>query len=147
MTKYARESYGMVVKEIKPLLKKHWQEIARFKDIALDPNWEGYFGADRAGALRIYTARTDIGTLIGYGIFFKGHLHYKGSFISTQDIFFVLPEHRGIVGARLLQFCDAQLKAEGAQAVYQHVKKAHDFGPMLQRMGYEPVETVWVRRF
>ena len=32
------------------------------------------------------------------------------------------------------------------QVVSQHVKLAHDFGPLLKRLGYEHVEHVWQRR-
>ena len=146
MTTYQRESIADVREDISPLLVKHWEEIARFKDVPLDPHWEGYYAAERADSLRVFTARRD-GALLGYGVFFKGNLHYISSLIFTQDIFFVLPQNRGIVGARLLRYCDEQLQAEGAQAVYHHVKKSHDFGPVLERMGYVAVDTIYGRRF
>ncbi len=146
MTTYQRESIAQVRGDIEPLLVKHWEEIARFKDMPLDPHWAGYYAAEANGVLRVFTARRD-GALLGYGVFFKGNLHYISSLIFTQDIFFVLPQNRGLVGARLLMFCDEQLSAEGAQAVYHHVKKSHDFGPVLERMGYEAVDTIYGRRF
>ncbi len=145
MKTYAREQMRDVLDEIKPLLTKHWEEIAHYQDIPLDPNWAGYAAASIAGSLRIFTVREDK-VLIGYAVFFIGNLHYKSTKIATQDILFVLPEHRGLTGARLIKYCDEQLKAEGAQAVYHHVKKAHDFGPLLERMGYEAVDVVYGRR-
>jgi hypothetical protein len=30
--------------------------------------------------------------------------------------------------------------------VFQHVKTAHDFGPLLERIGYTLVEKVYARR-
>jgi GNAT superfamily N-acetyltransferase len=147
MTTFQRESFADVIDEIKPLLEKHWQEIAHFKDIPLAPNWAGYEAAEKAGSLRIYTARKD--ELIGYGVFFIGNMHYATTKIATQDILFLLPEHRqGGVGYRLIRFCDEQLNAEGAQAVYHHVKhEVCDFGPLLKRMGYVAVDTIYGRRF
>ncbi len=51
-----------------------------------------------------------------------------------------------MLGARFIQWCDEQLTAEAVQVVYQHVKLAYDFGSLLTRLGYEPIETVWGRR-
>lgn len=147
MTVYARETVLGVLPEIKPLLERHWQEIATYKDIPLDPDFEAYCSAELRGSVRVFTARV-YGELIGYGVFFIGNLHYRSSRIATQDILFVLPEHRkGRVGYGLIRFCDEQLKAEGIEVVYQHVKLAHDFGPLLKHIGYEPVETIHARRF
>jgi GNAT superfamily N-acetyltransferase len=147
MTEYARESVPAVLDEIKPLLAKHWEEIATYKDMPLDPDYDAYLAADARGKVRVFTAR-DAGALIGYGVFFLGNLHYRSSRIATQDILFILPAYRGTtVGYRLIRFCDAQLQADGTQAVYQHVKLAHDFSPLLASVGYEPVETIHARRF
>jgi hypothetical protein len=146
MTVYQRETVELVIDEIGPLLEKHWREIARYRDLPLVPHWDGYYAAQEAGRLYIFTARRQ-GTLVGYAVFFKGHMHYRSSQIYTQDILYVLPECRGMIGARLLKFCDDSLKAEGAQAVYHHCKTDHDFGPLLKKMGYEAIDTVYGRRF
>jgi hypothetical protein len=146
MTTYQRESIADVRADIEPLLVQHWEEIARFKDVPLDPDWPAYGLAEERGCLRVFTARR-AGALLGYGVFFKGNLHYRSSVLFTQDIFFVLPQNRAIVGARLLRYCDEQLQAEGAQAVYHHVKTHLDWGPVLARMGYEKVDTIYGRRF
>jgi hypothetical protein len=66
---------------------------------------------------------------------------------ATQDILFVLPEYRkGRVGIGLIKYCDQQLGAEDVQVVYQHVKLAHNFGPVLERMGYEAVDIIYAKR-
>jgi GNAT superfamily N-acetyltransferase len=147
MISYQRESAATVVQEIVPLLYLHWQEIAHYKDIPLDPDTDAYLALDGAGALRVYTARAD-GQLIGYCIYFvRPNIHYRTSLQAVQDVLFLLPEHRkGRVGFGLIHFADEQLRAEGVQAAYQHVKKSHDFGPLLERMGYEHVDTIYGRR-
>ena len=145
MKAYAREQISDVLGEIKPLLEEHWKEIAHYQDIPLDPHWPGYYAAEDAGKLRIFTVRED-GKLVGYAVFFVGNLHYKSTKIATQDILFVLPEHRGLTGARLIRYCDEYLQAEGAQAVFHHVKRAHNFGPLLERMGYEAIDVVYGKR-
>jgi hypothetical protein len=140
------ESMESVIEEIKPLIEKHWEEIAHFKDIPLDPDYDSYGAGERLGKLRIFTVRLESGELIGYAVFYIGSLHYQSTKTASQDILFVLPEHRGLTGYRFIEYCDNQLRAEGTQVVYQHVKVAHDFGPLLRRIGYEAVDTLYARR-
>ena len=146
MTTYQRESVADVLDEIKPLLARHWDEIATFKDLPLDPKYDAYLKADFAGLVRVYTARRE-GVLVGYGVFFIGNMHYQSSKIATQDLLFLAPEHRGSsIGMRLIRFCDDMLESEGVQVIYQHVKAAHDFGPLLERLGYETNEKLYAKR-
>lgn len=143
MIEFARELVSDVEDEIKPLLSAHWQEIAHYLDIPLDPDWEFY---RTAKTIRVYTARANR-VLVGYAVFFiSPNRHYKASIQAVQDILFVLPEYRGRTGFRLIRYCDEQLKLEGAQVVYQHVKVKHDFGPLLKTLGYEPVDIIHAKR-
>lgn len=144
MTTYQREEVADVLEDIQPLLVAHWREIAHYPDIPLDPDYDFYLTHP---GVRVYTARKE-GMIVGYGIFIVArNKHYKGSIQAVQDILFVDSERRGsTVGHRLLKFIHAQLKAEGAEVVYQHVKLAYDFGPLLRFAGYEPIETIYGRR-
>lgn len=142
--KYQREEVADVLDEIKPLLEMHWREIAHYQDILLAPDYDFYLSNP---LIRVYTAR-DEGKLIGYGVFFIApNRHYMGSVQAVQDILFVHPDYRrGRTGYRLLKFCEEQAKTEGAQVLYHHVKLAADFGPLLNFMGYEAIETIYGRR-
>ena len=144
MTDFAREAVADVLEEIKPLLEMHWREIAHYQDIDLNPDWDWYL---KFPGVRVFTARRD-GVLIGYAVFFVGpNRHYRQSIQAMQDILFLHPDYRGTtIGPRLVWYSDMQLKAEGVQAVYHHVKVAHDFGPLLKRFGYELVDAVWAKR-
>lgn len=137
--------------EVKPLLLAHWAEIAHYQDILLDPDWDAYRAVEAAGMLRIYTARTEgnpDAALAGYCVFVvRKNLHYKQSLQASQDILFLHQGFRGhLFGYRFVKWCDHQLRAEGVQAVYQHVKAAHNFGPMLERIGYRLVDLIYSRR-
>lgn len=144
--KFQRELAQHVLVEIIPLLEKHYEEIAHYKDIPLDPDYEVYMKMETIGFLRVYTARTEEGKLIGYCIYFvKTNPHYKTSLQALQDVFFIDPAHRGF-GAKLLIWTHKELKAEGVQLVCQHIKAAHDFGPMLERLGYEFMDKIYVKR-
>lgn len=132
--------------ELPPLLHKHWKEIAHYQDILLEPDWELYAKLDEMKMLRTFTARDPEGKLVGYAIFFvKPNMHYKSSIQAVQDILFIDPESRGF-GRNFISWCDDQLKEEKVQAVYHHIKAKHNFGPMLERMGYELVDLIYARR-
>jgi GNAT superfamily N-acetyltransferase len=137
-----------VLEAIKPLLHEHWEEVAHYPDIPLQPNWPWYEGAEAAGTLRIYTARVRF-ALVGYCTYVVGPgLHYASITYANQDILFLEPEHRrGRTGRDLVRFTERELKAEfGHVVVLQHVKVKHNFGPMLVRDGYEPIDTVYGKR-
>ena len=145
---YARECYsGMLVAELMPLLKAHYLEISANQDIPLDPEWSVYEGCEKNGTLRVYTVRAE-GRLIGYEVLFvRANPHYRGSLQAVQDILFVSKEYRhGSLGYRLIKFADDELKKEGVQIVYHHVKAAHNFGPMLERLDYKLVDLIYARR-
>jgi GNAT superfamily N-acetyltransferase len=144
---FQRERASDLWGEITPLLQAHWEEIARYKDIELAPNVEAYAKLEAAGILHCYTARL-AGALVGYFVAtVVPSLHYRNSLQAHQDVLFVLPEHRrSRVGVRLIRFAEEQLRQAGVQVVMHHVKVAHDFGPLLERMGYEWVEKMFTKR-
>lgn len=135
-----------LIEEMFPLLRLHYEEIAKFKDIPLEPDQESYIALDKAGIVRAFTARDEANTLQGYAVFFVKHnLHYKSSLQAVQDVLYVNPTSRGF-GAKFILWCDKELQREGVQAVYHHVKSEHNFGPLLERMGYELVDLIYTRR-
>ena len=157
--RYQRERARELWPEILPLLELHWQEIATYADIPLDPDVERYNSMDDAGFLRCYTARgervEDAGKeirhidLIGYSVIsVAANLHYRSSKIAMQDVLFVHPDYRRTeAGIGLIRFTEASLCAEGVQVVYQHQKIAHPaLGVVLKRQGYEEVERIWAKR-
>lgn len=147
---FQRESITTkLIDEMRPLLQSHFVEIAHYQDIPLDPDFSTYRSAEVAGLLRVFTARMpETYELIGYAIFFvRFNLHYQASLQAVQDVLFLHPIVRGkMLGAKFISWCDEKLKAEGVQIVYHHVKSDHNFGPLLERMGYELVDYIYGRR-
>jgi GNAT superfamily N-acetyltransferase len=132
--------------ELLPLLEAHYLEIAHFQDIPLEPDFDRYVKLDENGVLRVFTARDEAGKLVGYSVYLVSfNLHYRSSLQAIQDILYISPDRRGF-GRKFIAWCDDQLRAEGVQATYHHVKSAHDFGPLLARMGYECVDHIYARR-
>ncbi len=143
-----REAFGDCFDEAIPLLRRHWQEIAHYPDIPLDPDVAKYHALDDADALRVFTARLD-GKLVGYAVFFVNrNLHYRSSVQAVQDVIYVDPDHRrSTIGLKLLRYCEDALRMEGVQAIYHHVKAAHPaLGKIVERMGYEIVDVIYARR-
>lgn len=145
--KYARENYSPeLVSEMMPLWKSHYEEMAHFKDIILDPDLMVYEAVSKNGALRIYTARKE-NVLVGYNVFVvRGHPHYRASVSANQDIIFLNDKMReGFAGYRFMKWCDDQLKREGVQTIYQHVRITRNFGPLLERMGYRLMDLIYAK--
>jgi hypothetical protein len=134
--------------ELGPLLEKHYLEIAHYQDIPLDPDFDQYIRMEDIGLVRCFTVRDGNGELKGYAIFFvKKNIHYKSSLQASQDVIFLDQECRKTgQGAKFIDYCDHMLKLENAQAVYHHVKEAHNFGPLLEKLGYKLVDLVYARR-
>lgn len=131
--------------EMLPLLVQHYMEIAHYPDIQLKVNFDAYVKLYESGCLKVYTARQD-GVLVGYGVYVvRPNPKYSDSLQAVQDVLYIDPKKRGM-GGRFILWCDEELRKLGVQVVYQHVKLAHDFGPLLERFGYEAIETIWGRR-
>lgn len=142
-----REHIRDVWDQLQPLLARHWREIAHYQDIPLDPDRQRYEIAEASGTLRVFLAYLGE-DLIGYAVFIVSRsMHYAGSVQAVQDVIYLDPAYRNAgIGRALVAECDEALRAEGVQVVYQHVKLAYDFGPLLASLGYEAIETVYGRR-
>ena len=137
-----------LIAEVTPILIEHYHEIAHYKDIKLDVDWDRYLMIQDKGLLRIITARDDE-QLIGYVSWYLAwNPHYSQSLQASQDVLYLHPDHRkGRTGIRLIKFCEDVLRNEGVQVIYQHAKIDHPvLGKLLTLMGYKPVDTIYARR-
>jgi GNAT superfamily N-acetyltransferase len=146
---FSRETLSeSLLEEMKPILEEHYREIAHYQDIPLQPNWKAYWDAHAQNRLRIYIARFH-GVMIGYDVVVtQPNAHYETSRQASQDVLYVLKEHRmeGI-GRKLVRFTNEQLAAEGVQVMNHHVKVAHPaLGHVLETEGFELVEYIYSKR-
>lgn len=142
---FAIENLAKVRREIEPLLMEHWNEIALNKDIIkLNPDWREYARLDELNALRIYTARKD-GELMGYFVIMVSRsLHYKDHLFANNDIVFLTkPARKGLTGLKLVKFAIESLKAEGVTKLHINTKTHQPFDPIMERLGFEEIETVF----
>lgn len=143
---FGQESFSKVFSDGYALFEAHWKEVSHYQDILLEVSAESYLKLESSGGLIIYTARDKDGILIGYAFFMvKNNIRYMSSKQALQDIIYISKERRGF-GTEFIGWCDEQLKAAGVQAVYHHVKKEHNWGRILEGLGYELVDHVYGRR-
>lgn len=146
MTHFFQEDWNTIQYEAAGLIETHYKEVAHYQDIKLNPDHETYRALEKNGALKVFVARDESHELLGYAVFFiRLNLHYKTSLQALQDIIFINPKHRGF-GKAFINWCDEQLKKHGVQVVYQHVKKSHNFGPMLESLGYQEIDLIFGKR-
>lgn len=143
---YQSEPLDQFIPDALPLMKNHYAEVAHYQDIPFNPDWETYRVLEQSGTFRVFTARDEDDRLIGYACFFiHPNIHYKTSKQAVQDVLYIDPGSRGF-GRHFIDWCDSQLRGEGVQTVYHHVKYANDYGSALVKLGYEKIEAVYGRR-
>lgn len=145
---FAWEKISDLAREIRPLFRQHWWEIALNKDvIGLDPDWDRYLAFEMAGILHILTVRAE-GALIGYVFVCVGpHLHYASTNWAVVDMFWLNPVHRfGWTGVRMFRELEKRMRELKVRVVHVseklHFKNAR-VGAIFRRLGYRPIETIW----
>lgn len=145
---FAREPFSQsLLEEMMPLWKSHHAEIADEIYGPLDPDIAVYARSYAAGVLRIFTFRYKQ-VLQGYQVFFVNkHPHSKDSLQAVQDILYLTPSfRRGLNGYGFIRWCCDQLAGEGVEYVHQHISARHDFGPVLERMGFMIEDLVYAKK-
>jgi GNAT superfamily N-acetyltransferase len=140
---FARERFHDVIDELKPLLERHWREIALYQDeVVFDPDYDRYADLDEKGVMHAFFARVD-GNIVGYAVYFvMPHLHYRRDKWAVCDIVWIAPEHRRqATGAGLFSFVEESLRASGATAMHTNGKEDHPaLGFLLEHLGHGRVQ-------
>lgn len=144
--RFQRETVGGIIDDILPLAKKHYQEVSHYSDIPLELDYQKFYALEKINALFIFSIRAQDRALIGYAVFFADkHVHYASKH-AHSDAIFILPEYRGELGRKFVDWCDQEMKKEGVSLVYHSVTPKKDFSKMLKKLGYELHETIYTRK-
>ena len=138
----AVEQFSQVIEEAKPLLYRHWEEIALDRDrVPLEPDWARYASLEAMGALSVVTMRQN-GRLVGYTcMVVQPGLHYRSCLEARMDIFWLAPECRGRMGGvRLFRAVEKELSRRGVKRIYAGSKLHKDVSVLFEKLGYMPVE-------
>lgn len=143
MSTIQRETFAEAAPGVEALIEAHWREVALYQDaIPLEPDWDRYAKADAAGKLVVVTAR-EAGVLIGYSVFILNeHLHYSSCLVASNDVIYLRPEKRGIVGAKLIKRSEEILRGLGVRRMTWHIKPKNDWSSILARMDYDQEEII-----
>jgi hypothetical protein len=134
--------------EMKPLLEKHWHEIALdHSRVPLDVDWDRYMALDEKESLSVVTARED-GVLVGYHVaIISGHLHYKSTLHGVTDVYWIDPSYRQRpgVGLRLFKAVNEEMKRLGVVKLITGTKVHLDMGRLFQHLGYRETERTFTK--
>lgn len=143
--KYQQEFLPTVENDIRPLIQKHWEDIALNKDkIKLNPDWDAYYVLEQAGVLKIFTAREG-DKLVGYFVvIIQYNMHYKDHLFASNDIIFLHPDYRkGRTGIKLIQFAEKCLKEDGVSVLTINTKVHKPFDKLMEFLGFGLIERVY----
>jgi len=147
---YQVESYSAALDDLKEIYPEHYEELAANKSsVKLNVNYAKYSQLESLGMLHLVTVRKD-GLLAGYHLsMISPHLHYVDSLTCFTDIFFVRQQYRkeqnGMIGLKLFKFMEESLREKGVQRIYMGTKLHLDIGPILERLGYSPIERLYTK--
>lgn len=145
----APEPFAPFLEEVKPLLPRHWEELALDKDLfPLSPQYDEYLARDAAGQIFLIAMRSE-GRLAGYFIgFVMRGLHYSTCLTLSPDIFWLAPEHRGQRGGFLLfEAVEKEAIRRGIDRMFVGTKLHLDCSALFERLGYERIEAIYAKTF
>lgn len=148
MYTFHQEPLHKILDELKPLLEKHWEEVAWYQDtIKLNPDYDKYLTLEKADCLMVSTVRNEK-ELIGYNIhIIVPNLHYSDHLYAMNDIIFLAPAHRHAgLANELIDWSESLLEKKGVSVITYHMKLAHPFRSLMETTDYEPQEIIYSKR-
>lgn len=144
------ETFVETYEEALPLISEHWEEVpfGKWPDIGVNVNTGVYVLMEDQGFLRLMTARTPEGEMIGYVILMCAEMnHHIGVLQVTTDVVYVHPDYRSAgVMSKMLEVMKADCKEKGVEFFSVTVNPNYDFGGYLEEMGAVPTETSYTWR-
>jgi hypothetical protein len=146
--KFAWERFSAIAREVQPLFRLHYREIALDQDIVpLAPDWDNYYAMELGGALHVLTARDHKDRLAGYIFNLVGpHQHYVTTRCAHSEMFYLHPHFRkGWQPVKM--FVENMRGLKDREAVIHTVNFKMTYmggrvGKLFQRLGYAPTDIV-----
>jgi GNAT superfamily N-acetyltransferase len=145
--KIREEKLASFIEEMKPLLVRHWKEVAMHQDkIAFDPDYEKYLVMEEMGMVHAVTVR-DEGRLIGYLVSLVApNLHYKESVWAMNDVIYLDEAYRHTgVAQELIHYTQVCLKAMNVDVMSIHMKVHRPFDALMEATGFSLVERIYAK--
>ena len=123
----------------------HHEETGTMNHEEFDPDYQRYLAVEKSGLSRLFIV-DDGEDLVGYSFFFvMPHMHYRKAIWAYQDVLFIKPAYRGTLSVEFVKWCDSQLFDEGVSRIVRSVHEKNDYSGLLKHVGYEPLETQFIR--
>lgn len=143
-TTYQWERFALIAREVAPLVRQHWREVALFQDsLTLEPDWDRVIKLDFAEVLHILTVRVD-GALVGFCFnYLIPSILYRGHVWATTEGFWLDPIWRaGLIGYRMFRENEKGLRERGCAGhtveIMSHIAAERGtVGKLLMRLGYQ----------
>lgn len=133
------------VEEVRPLHAAHYAETeTKYKKHQVAVKYDHYVACEKAGTLQVFGARlAATQQLVAYLFVYVSPSAHDSSMVATEDMYFILPEHRGSgLARRLLQYSKARLKELGVDYFFMTSKKpvgGPNIGMFLESEGFKAV--------
>lgn len=138
-------SANPLLAEIQALSEAHWVEFAEDRERhELSVDLESYMRMYKTGKLLATTARR-AGELVGYQLLIINRHPHRDVLALHDAITFIRPDiaARWLVLLRIVQHTVADGRRRGATYFRMRVKLEHDYGKLLARLGFRPVELAY----
>lgn len=141
---YQAEFIKDILPEVAPLIKEHWEELTKYRDIPLNPNFEQYIQLQNANSLLFVTVR-DKGKVIGYcSHFIYYHMHSKDHVCAIHDLIFISKQYRnGFIARKLIRASEEILRHIGVSFMTLTMNSDKPFERLAISCGFEEHERVF----
>lgn len=131
-----------ILPELHVLHQRHYLETEIHRaGIPLNPDYDVVLDTETAGGLLQFTARLiDTNELVGNMRVYLTKSTHTQTLVTTEDTFYVVPEHRGgFMAVRLWQFVEKCCIEMGSREIYFDSKTMNRADSMARYLGYTPV--------
>jgi GNAT superfamily N-acetyltransferase len=109
------------------------------------PSRDAYRSMEQRGFLAVMRVDRD-GALVGFATLVLTVSPHYGVPIAVIESVFVMPEHRGAAGARLVRAIIETARTSGAHTILATAPIGSRLGRMLAKIGFAPTSTTYQRR-
>lgn len=138
--------------ELEPNYRSHYAEMkARLESDGLtvsdyNPRLEQYFQSFKDGWLLNYVVRKD-GVAVGHANVYLTNDMHNGDFIASEDVLYIMPEHRNGIGKTLVKYIMADLDARGVKRILITPVTDLRVAKIWRRMGFKDVANLMTYEF
>lgn len=146
--KYEIKDEPFSLEKVSHLLKNHWLESAKNKDLmVLSPDGAKFKMLELQGSLFCLYAYCD-DKVIGYSAnIVNTHLHYSDLMVCYNDVLFIDQDHRGSsIGLKLIKETEKVAVERGAEVMLWHAKEDTALAGILPRLGCNVHEKIFSKQ-